>query len=333
MKAGSGVPSEEEVAGLMAPPEAVPSVGSLGRIGEEENAETSWRNFVCRASHPVAAFFHLAFKGAALGVYLFGAFFFGLEYVNTFVITVLLLAADFWTVKNVTGRLLVGLRWWVKIRDDGSNEWRFESAPATRVQSALDSRIFWTSVTLAPVVWGTFAALAFIRLSLDWFLIDAVAVGLTGANLIGFYRCSAAAKERLASMAAQGAARGLSMLPSAFPALGGRMLTAIGAGALSAVLASGAAAAAGAAAGGAAAAGSGAAAVGAGAAAPTLSAGAAAAGSSGRDGNAGVNPFANVPRGGPASAGGRSAAAGGAAASEAHNPFGDFDDDVGRQTI
>lgn len=323
-------PAEDEISGLMAP-EAVPAAGSLGRIGEVENAETSWRNFVCRASHPIAAFFHIAFKGAALGVYLFGAIFFGLEYVNTFVITVLLLAADFWTVKNVTGRLLVGLRWWVKIRDDGSNEWRFESAPATRVQSALDSRIFWTSVTLAPVVWGTFAALAFIRLSLDWFLIDAVAVGLTGANLIGFYRCSAAAKERLTSMAAQGAARGLSMLPSAFPALGGRMLTAIGAGALSAVLASGAAAAA---AGGAAAAGSGAAAVGTGAAAPTLAAGGAAAGSAGRDGNSGVNPFASVPRGGATNGGAGAGGRGGAAAgSEAHNPFGDFEDDLGRQTI
>jgi hypothetical protein len=28
----------------------------------------------------------------------------------------LLLAFDFWTVKNVTGRLLVGLRWWNEVR-------------------------------------------------------------------------------------------------------------------------------------------------------------------------------------------------------------------------
>ena len=40
---------------------------------------------------------------------------------------VLLLAADFWTVKNVTGRLLVGLRWWNKVNEDGSTEWVFES--------------------------------------------------------------------------------------------------------------------------------------------------------------------------------------------------------------
>jgi hypothetical protein len=44
-----------------------------------------------------------------------------------------LLASDFWTVKNVTGRLLVGLRWWNNIKDDGENEWVFESIPVVCV--------------------------------------------------------------------------------------------------------------------------------------------------------------------------------------------------------
>ena len=33
-----------------------------------------------------------------------------------------------WQVKNVTGRKLVGLRWWNEANDSGS-AWRFESAP------------------------------------------------------------------------------------------------------------------------------------------------------------------------------------------------------------
>jgi hypothetical protein len=33
-------------------------------------------------------------------------------------------ALDFWTVKNVTGRLLVGMRWW---SSDGEEGWRFEN--------------------------------------------------------------------------------------------------------------------------------------------------------------------------------------------------------------
>jgi len=32
--------------------------------------------------------------------------------VMTFICVLLLSSFDFWTVKNVTGRLLVGLRWW-----------------------------------------------------------------------------------------------------------------------------------------------------------------------------------------------------------------------------
>merc|ERR1712087_611791 len=52
---------------------------------------------------------------------------FSSSFVNIFVICVLLLAFDFWTVKNVTGRLMVGLRWWSEVRDDGSTVWKFEA--------------------------------------------------------------------------------------------------------------------------------------------------------------------------------------------------------------
>jgi len=34
---------------------------------------------------------------------------------------------DFWTVKNITGRLMVGLRWWNYVDDDGKSHWIFES--------------------------------------------------------------------------------------------------------------------------------------------------------------------------------------------------------------
>lgn len=44
-----------------------------------------------------------------------------------FVLLVLLISFDFWTVKNITGRLLVGLRYWNDIKEDGTNVWIFES--------------------------------------------------------------------------------------------------------------------------------------------------------------------------------------------------------------
>ena len=30
-------------------------------------------------------------------------------------------------VKNVSGRFLVGLRWWHEVNEDGSSQWKFES--------------------------------------------------------------------------------------------------------------------------------------------------------------------------------------------------------------
>lgn len=44
-----------------------------------------------------------------------------------FVVSVILLAVDFWVVKNVSGRKLVGLRWWNNVNETtGKSEWLFE---------------------------------------------------------------------------------------------------------------------------------------------------------------------------------------------------------------
>lgn len=52
--------------------------------------------------HPYVTFFHLAFRIAALAVYLLGGWFSN-NFIGLFVTTVLLLSCDFWTVKNITG--------------------------------------------------------------------------------------------------------------------------------------------------------------------------------------------------------------------------------------
>ena len=49
------------------------------------------------------------------------------SFIASFVFIVLLLSADFWTVKNISGRLLVGLRWWNYIDEDGKSQWVYES--------------------------------------------------------------------------------------------------------------------------------------------------------------------------------------------------------------
>lgn len=64
-------------------------------------------------------------QGAALAFYILSALFFD-SFVIIFVVTVLLAALDFWVVKNVSGRILVGLRWWNEINDMGESVWKFE---------------------------------------------------------------------------------------------------------------------------------------------------------------------------------------------------------------
>lgn len=45
---------------------------------------------------------------------------------------VVLLALDFWTVRNVSGRVLVGLRFWNQVDEDGTSFWVFESRSVSR---------------------------------------------------------------------------------------------------------------------------------------------------------------------------------------------------------
>jgi len=65
-------------------------------------------------------------QGAALAFYILSALFID-SFVIIFVVTVFLAAIDFWVVKNVSGRILVGLRWWNEINDLGESVWKFES--------------------------------------------------------------------------------------------------------------------------------------------------------------------------------------------------------------
>lgn len=65
-----------------------------------------------KSSHPTACLFHILFKGLAFTFYILGSKM--MEDIMVTVLCILLLAADFWVVKNITGRLLVGLRWWSK---------------------------------------------------------------------------------------------------------------------------------------------------------------------------------------------------------------------------
>ncbi|KAF5454207.1 hypothetical protein F2P56_023890 [Juglans regia] len=101
-------------------------------------------------ANPKTCLFHVIFKAAALAFYILSALFVN-SFVIIFVVTVLLAALDFWVVKNVSGRILVGLRWWNEINDLGESVWKFESLDQESLarMNKKDSWLFWWTLYLA----------------------------------------------------------------------------------------------------------------------------------------------------------------------------------------
>ena len=86
--------------------------------------------------HPLTCLAHLGFRTSALVVYMFGNAFSSSGFISIFICILLLLCIDFWVVKNITGRLLVGLRWWNKVSEQGENVWIYESRkPTSRIKN------------------------------------------------------------------------------------------------------------------------------------------------------------------------------------------------------
>ena len=78
------------------------------------------------ARNPFTIFFHLLFRSLAIFSFIFANWIYS-SFITVFVAIVVLLSMDFWTVKNVSGRLLVGLRWWNHVDEDGIGHWVFEN--------------------------------------------------------------------------------------------------------------------------------------------------------------------------------------------------------------
>lgn len=96
--------------------------------------------------------FHLAFKALSIFSFIFLNLFLDDEIV-TFLVVVICAAFDFWTVKNVTGRLLVNLRWWSEIDEMGEENWIYESDDGTKPVGRTDSFVFWAALYAYPMVW------------------------------------------------------------------------------------------------------------------------------------------------------------------------------------
>jgi len=142
--------------------------------------------------HPVICLCHVGFRTSALLVYLFGGMF-SSSFIGVFVSVVLLLSIDFWTVKNITGRILVGLRWWNYINDDGESSWVFESRQQGEADgsqlSQTEVRFFWITLVAAPFFWVILFFTAFFSFRFQWLVLVTIGLALSGSNMLGYLRC------------------------------------------------------------------------------------------------------------------------------------------------
>ena len=141
----------------------------------------------------------------------------------------------------MSGRLLVGLRWWNEVSETGGSEWKVRARaggsgdgsaarlasscalsppptpphthphppthPHTRQFECLeegqravdkkDSWVFWTVLYATPVAWSVLGLVAILKLNLDYLILVVIAVLLSGANLLGYVRCSKSAQSQI----------------------------------------------------------------------------------------------------------------------------------------
>jgi len=95
---------------------------------------------------------------------------------------------------------LVGLRWWNVVKDDGTNEWRFESVENLNEVHPTDARLFWWGLYGTPVVWILLLLVALLKFNVQWMVIVVVALVLSGANIVGYYKCSKDQKKKVQSL-------------------------------------------------------------------------------------------------------------------------------------
>ncbi|ORY08842.1 golgi apparatus membrane protein-like protein tvp23 [Clohesyomyces aquaticus] len=148
------------------------------------------------SSHPITLLTFLFFRVSSLLVYLFGLRLFTSNFVLIFIITILLLATDFYYLKNIAGRRLVGLRWWNEVDTaTGDSRWVFESAdPEARTINPTDKRFFWIALYAQPVLWILLAVVALASLEFIWLTLVGecclfIALVLTITNTLAFSRC------------------------------------------------------------------------------------------------------------------------------------------------
>ena len=171
----------------------------------------------------------MLFRTLAILLYVFASIFFS-SFITIFVVIIICLSLDFWTVKNITGRLLVGLRWWNHVDEDGKSNWIYENrkvidtlnfyshrvisnfhlfikknngpqGASNYVESTTEATIFWSSIIICDVIWSVFLMISLLTFSFKWMTIIMVAIMLNLSNTYGFLKCRYGSEQNMQNMA------------------------------------------------------------------------------------------------------------------------------------
>lgn len=163
-------------------------------------SEMTWSQRLRESSHPVALLFYILFRIAPVVIYILGNFVLGFivdknRFILHFIVLILLITSDFWNLKNIAGRLLVGLRWWNETLPSSTkpgeyeNVWVFESADPSRYINPIDSKVFWILLYAQPVMWLLLAVLALLKFQFLYLIVVAIALALSLTNGMAFTKC------------------------------------------------------------------------------------------------------------------------------------------------
>ena len=110
---------------------------------------------------------------------------------NCVIVIMLTAVFDFWIVKNVSGRYLVGLRWWsFDNPKTGKQDWRFECRQKESKNNKADKAFFWGAQFLTTAFWALFFIINVISFDIFWSTVTGFALVMAGTNMWAYYNCS-----------------------------------------------------------------------------------------------------------------------------------------------
>jgi hypothetical protein len=166
-------------------------------LDNKEKSENSFSKFIKNSSHPLICFFTVLFKILCIISFLILNWFTKKSSV-IYLTTVLFGSADFWVTKNLSGRLLVGLRWWNEVKENGEEVWIFESKNEKKEASS-DKIVFWFSLYGFNIIWLCLIIANLITLNPARTIIAIVIFVFASVNLYGYFKCSKEQQNKLKS--------------------------------------------------------------------------------------------------------------------------------------